>query len=361
MRQRSAVGGVLLVRGLRILWAGAALSCSTRPGDDGRTEEASFPQPEIPEFASAFRLVDSIELEQRADLPIVRVSGLALSHDGRFALADASEGNVKLFDVRGRLLAVLGRNGEGPGEFRQPRFPRFDAVGRLFVADGQLNRITVFDGNAKLTHTITLDGMTPLMGLQLGERNEFYLTGPGRGGRLVHLTDSSGKTTGGYLSIDQARPRQKPQSPLWKMVSQQWLAKAGTRLYVASTLSDSLWDLDPVTGNSRSQHVAVPGYVEPGLPASPPREAREIMAWQKGFHIVGTLLASPDLVVMPFVRGVLNYGDPMILMVRPADGQWLAFRNAPPPVLVAGDTVFGILHPGASERALLGVFRWRSP
>ncbi len=359
--QGSVAAGFPLMRGIQIFCVAAALSCSMGRDDDGRTKEAGSSPPEIPGFLSAFHLIDSIELEQRPDLPIVRVSGLALSHDRRLALADASESNVKLFDLRGRLLAVLGRNGSGPGEFRQPRFPRFDGAGRLLVADGQLNRITVFDANGKLSSTIALDGMTLLMGLQLGDRSEFYLTGAGRGGRLVHLADSSGKTTGGYLLLDQARPRLEPQSPLWKMVSQQWLAKGGRKLYVASTLNDSLWELDPTTGKSLSSQVEVPGYVEPRLPASPPRGAREIMAWQSSFHIVGTLLASHELVVMPFVRGVLNYGDPMILMVRPANGQWLAFNAAPPPVLVTGDSIFGILHPGASERVVIGVFRRRSP
>lgn len=347
---------------MRILLAiAAAASCTVGRGDDGPNERTPVSPPELPGFLSAFRLVDSIELEQRPELPIVRVSGLALSPDRRLALGDASEGNVKLFDLRGRLLAVLGRSGSGPGEFQQPRFPRFDSTGRLFVGDAQLNRITEFDPRGTLTRTIPLDGMTPMMGLALGPRNQFHVTGPGRGGRLVHLVDSSGKTTGGFLSADQARPRREPDHPLWRMLSQQWLAGAGTRLFVASTLSDSLWELDLATAKSRSSRVLVPGYLQPSLPAAPPRGIAEITAWQKSFHIAGTLLASPDLLVMPFVQGVLNYGDPMVLMVRPTGGEWLAFRGAPPPVLVTGDSIFALLHPGESERVVLGVFRRSAP
>ena len=346
---------------LRILAVWALVSCGPdRRGESAPVADGGDPG-SIQEFLSAFPLVDSIELEQTPQRPIVRVSGLALSRDGRLALADASESNVKLFDRAGRLLATLGRNGSGPGEFQQPRFPRFGADGRLFVGDGQLNRITEFDSGGGFRRTIELDGMTPLMGLALGPRNEFYLTGPGRGGRLVHLADTSGKTTGGFLQADQARPVQQPDSPLWRMLSQQWLAGAGTRLYIASTLSDSLWELDPATGESRSSRVLVPGYIQPRLPGAPPRGVREISAWQKSFHIAGTLLASRDLLIMPFVQGVLNYGDPMILMVRPAGGNWLALRGAPPPVLVTGDSILAILHPGESERVLLGVFRRRAP
>jgi hypothetical protein len=50
----------------------------------------------------------------------------------------------------------------------------------------------------------------------------------------------------------------------------------------------------------------------------------------------------------------------MVLMVRPAGGSWLALRDAPPPVLVTGDSIFGLLHPGL-ERVVLGVFRRRAP
>jgi hypothetical protein len=345
---------------LRILAVWALVSCGPDRGE-GNAPAAGGEPAALQEFLSAFQLVDSIELEQSPQTPIVRVSGLALSRDGRLALADASESNVKLFDSRGRLLLTLGRNGSGPAEFQQPRFPRFGADGRLFVGDGQLNRITEFDSGGGFRRTIELDGMTPLMGLALGSGSEFYLTGPGRGGRLVHFADTSGKTTGGFLLADQARPVQQPDSPLWRMLSQQWLAGAGTLLYVASTLSDSLWELDPATGKSRSSRVQVPGYVQPRLPEALPRGIAEITAWQKSFHIAGTLLASPDLLVMPFVRGVLNYGDPMVLMVRPAGGEWLAFRGAPPPVLVTGDSILALLHPGESERVVIGVFRRSAP
>lgn len=346
---------------LPILAVVALASCGPDRREDPDPGAAGSAPATLQEFLAGFRLVDSIELEQTPELPIVRVSGLALSPDGRLALADASESNVKLFDRAGRLILTLGRNGSGPGEFQQPRFPRFGGGGRLFVGDGQLNRITEFDSGGAFRQTIELDGMTPLMGLALGPRNEFYLTGPGRGGRLVHLTDTTGKTTGGFLLADQARPVQQPDSPLWRMLSQQWLAGAGTLLYVASTLSDSLWELDPATGKSRSSRILVPGYVQPRLPAAPPRGIPEITAWQKSFHVAGTLLASPDLLVMPFVQGVLNYGDPMVLMVRPTGGEWLAFRGAPPPVLVTGDSILAILRPGESERVVLGVFRRSAP
>ena len=351
-----------MLRGSKVVLPILAIWVVASCGPDRGEEIAAAGEPAIlQEFLSAFRLIDSIELEQSPEAPIVRVSGLALSRDGKLALADASESNVKLFDPAGRLLLTLGRNGSGPAEFQQPRFPRFGADGRLFVGDGQLNRITEFDSGGEFRRTIELDGMTPLMGLALGPRNEFYLTGPGRGGRLVHLADTSGKTTGGFLLADQARPVQQPDSPLWRMLSQQWLAGAGPLLYVASTLSDSLWELDPATGKSRSFRVLVPGYVQPRLPPAPPRGIAEITAWQKSFHIAGTLLASPDLLVMPFVRGVLNYGDPMVLMVRPAGGKWLAFSGAPPPVLVSGDSILAILHPGESERVVIGVFRRIAP
>jgi hypothetical protein len=352
-------------RGNSIWWGlaafplAAALSCSKPPADSGESRQA-VSRAEVPAFLSAFQLIDSIEFEQRPELPIVRVSGLALSQDRRFALADASESNIKLFDARGQLLTVLGRSGEGPGEFRQPRFPRFDADGRLFVGDTQLNRITVFDAQGKLFTTIPLVGISPLMGLELGARGGFYLTADGREASLVHVVDSFGNSTAGYLSLDQARPRQEPRSPIWRALTQRWLTQAGGRLYVASTLSDSVWDIDPATGKGLSAHLEVPGYLQPHLPAAPPRGVTELMAWQRSFHIAGTILAGRDLLVIPFVRGVLNYGDPMVLMVRPANGPWLALKDAPPPVLVTGDSIFAILHPDAPERVVLGVFRRRA-
>ena len=53
------------------------------------------------------------------------------------------------FTKDGRLTAVIGKKGTGPGEFDQPHALAFDSKGRLFVGDRNNNRIQILDQQGK--------------------------------------------------------------------------------------------------------------------------------------------------------------------------------------------------------------------
>ncbi len=61
----------------------------------------------------------------------------------RVFVADTYTHNVKVFDLEGRLLKVIGRHGEGAGEFNFPTFLAF-ARDELYVTDTMNSRIQVF-------------------------------------------------------------------------------------------------------------------------------------------------------------------------------------------------------------------------
>lgn len=74
-----------------------------------------------------------------------RPTGVALdARTGRLFVADAGAHDVKVFDAQGRLLKVLGRRGEGPGEFN---FPTHLALrdGTLYVTDAMNHRVQLLD------------------------------------------------------------------------------------------------------------------------------------------------------------------------------------------------------------------------
>lgn len=73
------------------------------------------------------------------------VQDLAVDENGRMFLLDAKLGRLRLVDRQGRLVAVAGRPGSGPGEFRNPNAIAYDArTRRLFVADQGLGRVSIF-------------------------------------------------------------------------------------------------------------------------------------------------------------------------------------------------------------------------
>jgi hypothetical protein len=91
----------------------------------------------------------------RAETEFFRVEGAwRLSH-GAVAIANGGSKEIRVFDERGALLGSFGRDGAGPGEFRQ-----FGWAGRsgdtVVVYDGNLRRITaiLFDGPPRLVTVV---------------------------------------------------------------------------------------------------------------------------------------------------------------------------------------------------------------
>lgn len=64
--------------------------------------------------------------------------------DGRIYMAEHRGTRVRLFGPDGGYLGALGREGDGPGEFRDVLAIAVDAAGRLVVYDRALRRITRF-------------------------------------------------------------------------------------------------------------------------------------------------------------------------------------------------------------------------
>jgi hypothetical protein len=327
-------------------------------GCKGDSEERSALQPDVAsvDFASQFQLVDTIVLEQPDSAPIVRLSGIDVDGSGNILLGDVSESNVKLFDRTGRLLHIFGRKGDGPGEFSQPRFPRFGADGMVYVADAQLSRITVFQTNGDLVRTIPLLAFSPLMGFDPLAGGDFLVTGPGEGNNTIYRFDSTGQMKTGFLDRGRLRPQADPDAAIWRTATQYWLAVANDSVFVSATLSDSLWS-GPVVGPAiNARRLNVPGYVPPTPPATPLQGAPEIMNWLKTFHIAASIQASDSLIVIPFVKGVLNLGDPTVLAVRFPDRGWIALDSAPPVLAVSGTTLIAI-HGQHDESAVLARYK----
>ena len=94
-------------------------------------------------FGDAFEVSHRLVLEETDEavtvLPMVSAGAL-----GEFLLAEPQEGQVNGYDTAGRLRRVVGRRGEGPGEFRLPIAARRTLYGGMVVADPMLSRLTFF-------------------------------------------------------------------------------------------------------------------------------------------------------------------------------------------------------------------------
>ncbi len=114
----------------------AVLACGDAPPADAGAD------PPLSSLGPVATLQEEMRIDgYEADL--VPIGGLAVSADGRLAVSQPQDHQVRVFSPEGALLATYGRQGEGPGEFRYPGGPAWRGD-TLVVADNQLHRFTLF-------------------------------------------------------------------------------------------------------------------------------------------------------------------------------------------------------------------------
>lgn len=86
------------------------------------------------------------------DLGFSRIGGVTVDEDGNVYVLERQDREVRVFDPAGRLLRVIGGEGEGPGEFRDPLLLGFRGDS-LWVNDGRLRRITMFNREGEVLST----------------------------------------------------------------------------------------------------------------------------------------------------------------------------------------------------------------
>ena len=74
-------------------------------------------------------------------------SGIAFARDGRWAVTDASNNDVCIFDREDQLVRKFGSRGTGNGEFNNPLGVAFDANNHLYVTDQLNHRVQKFNIN----------------------------------------------------------------------------------------------------------------------------------------------------------------------------------------------------------------------
>lgn len=97
-----------------------------------------------------------------------QVRGPVRLSDGRIAIANGSNSEVRLFDAAGKFVRASGRKGSGPGEYQQIVGIWRGAGDSLWVADLLSRRLTVLDSAARVGRSFTLGaqgaGFVPLNG-----------------------------------------------------------------------------------------------------------------------------------------------------------------------------------------------------
>lgn len=307
-------------------------------------------------FDSVFRLADTITPEQPDSVPIGLVSGIDFADDGSFVISDVRSARVMRYARDGRLLARMGRQGYGPGEFQMVLFPVLDERGRVHVMDVQLPRITVFNDDGSFVRTVPVAHLGNRIGeVQVLPGGDYLLVAwHGEKRDLLFRTDSLGRVRSSYVPHAELIPAGQPARPIWGNARNASVATAGDEAYVVTALSDSLWTVNLRTGSTRAQRITPPAYVTPTAPRGSLSARGAYSRWSDSWTTTILARASGGSVMVMFVRGILMRGDPAVAAYGSGEGSWQGLTSAPIVLAMRGDTAISLLDP-AADTVRLGV------
>lgn len=109
---------------------------------------------------------------------------------GNIYVLDNGNTRVQVFDAKGQPLRSLGREGDGPGEFRMPRCLSVNAGGDFAVFDMGQGRVTVIDAQGELLYDLLVQGMVE--NVVLTDERQLLLGFGKIGPAAVQMFDASG-------------------------------------------------------------------------------------------------------------------------------------------------------------------------
>jgi hypothetical protein len=272
---------------------------------------------------------------------------VTLDSRGGYLVADGREAQVRRYGEDGTLMQVVGRKGNGPGEFRDLVGVHRLADGRIVVA-GMGGRISVFDESGRKLLRTRESGLMPLY-------ESAVLAGPrlllaGRGGTggtsLVHVYDvDAGTLERSFMNV----PRHDPgQAAAYAFAGSADAAARGDTIAAVFALSDSVYLFDP--RGTRLGTIAIPfqRFRRLTRPMPVTGTAEDFRAWSETFSAVSQLHWLPDgsfLVQYYDMKGV----EPRWRLLRMTRDGRPRFEGVDTPKLLAagGDGSLLFVHPAA--------------
>jgi len=305
-------------------------------------------------FVDCFTLEDSILLFQDANHPIVRLTHTVVTPRGHILVADASEAHIKVFRPTGGLLQVIGRKGEGPGEFVEPRLLSLSRNGHLHVMDTRLSRITEFDDRYRFVKTVPVRAeVSQVTGMIVDSLGRYRLTGFIPEGIALVLVDSVGRQVETFLKGPRGT---RGTDKMWRVLQSTAIAGAGRLIYLASSTRDSLYTIDAETKQVVAQ--VIPG-AELSNPPRPPAtfDRQGFAGWANSFYRPATVFAGGPEVIVTIVRGNIYDGATSVLAIN-QNGKWQNLSGAPLVLDIGNGTLLALLTTDP-DRVVLGRFRRR--
>jgi hypothetical protein len=131
------------------------------------------------------------------------VRGVALGPANRLYVADDLSHDVRVFDADGQLVRVIGRKGQGPGEFELPWVVAVDDADTLMVWDQRLMRVSVFDPQGGFLRSFTPPRHWLVNSVQFMPGGDLLLAAFGSTDNYgLHVLDRDGELIGEFGPVE---------------------------------------------------------------------------------------------------------------------------------------------------------------
>jgi hypothetical protein len=225
--------------------------------------------PPIASFQAAF-VLDTLVLQELPGDSLMDIAVALESMSGGLLVADRYRARLLRYSATGELVGAYGRFGAGPGEFRGIDGLAEDSLGRLFVVDSRLNRVTVLSPELAYLHVIDVPFFA--VGPIVMRGGEAVLAGfLSRQGNLLYSIDEAGKV----LWSAYATPDDLNTQPYWATFADVLLAATDESLAVGTAL---LYPLSWLTDGTPA-----------GMFGAPPPSWRHIPAVERGAFAAGPM------------------------------------------------------------------------
>ncbi len=186
-----------------------------------------------------------------------RVRSITRRADGVIVVANGGSKRILLFNANGSLLKAVGRDGSGPGEFRQLASLRLAKNGAIHAYDGIARAVHVFSGDGSFQRAVSLTSVSERMPsglrpLYLPVRDDVFLafsterftSRPGSVFRpisVVYQVDANGPVSlGRYPSLEQFQGRTTGGTALVPLGRDLMVVASEQHTFIGDTGSDSI-------------------------------------------------------------------------------------------------------------------------
>lgn len=159
------------------------------------------------DFADAFAPLEPLEFRTTDPSPVLSVRALSVSPSGHLLLTDSRSFDLKVADRQGRIIQVIGGQGEGPGEFTALMDAVFLSDDRILALDAGRVLVTLFDATGEVLSTFPLEDQLDPRTVVAVDESSFLIGGmvttPEEGKDMARIYSLEGNHSESFLPADQ--------------------------------------------------------------------------------------------------------------------------------------------------------------